>query len=223
MKKILVVAPHPDDETLGCGGLMLKAQELGDEVYWMIVTSMSVGIGYSLEAVASRKIEIEKAEVAYKIKGKIELGFPAGRLDIVPRNEIIGLMGKYINEIMPTEIFLPFRRDAHSDHEAVFDCGLAASKWFRHPSIKRILSYETQSETDFDIAPDSSGFRPNLFVNITDTLEKKIRIAKIFASEFQLHPFPRNIDSIRALATIRGSASGFNAAEAFMMLRSRED
>ena len=116
---------------------------------------------------------------------------------------------------------MPYPADAHSDHNAVFDASVALTKWFRFPSIDRIYVYETQSETDFDISPSSSGFRANTFVDITDTIEKKIEIAGIYESEFLEHPFPRNFEAIRALAKVRGIASGFEFAEAFMLIKQR--
>ena len=212
MKRLLVVAPHPDDETLGCGGLMLRARSEGTAVYWLLVTrGLSVPPSQT-DAVAA----------ALGVTDKFELGHTAAQLEGLPRAQLVGEISEIVDRVSATDVYLPFRRDAHSDHSVVFDAGTAATKWFRHESVRRILTYETLSETDFDIAPDSFGFRPNLFVDISDVLDKKIKTAAIYKSEFQPHPFPRSLDGIRALATLRGAASGFHAAEAFMTLRERE-
>ena len=221
MKRHLVIAPHPDDETLGCGGTLLRAKAAGEEVGWLIVTGISEASGCTAERVAQRNHEIAAAATAYGIDEVVRLDLPTATLDAIPKSDIVVAISSHVAQIKPTDIYLPFRRDAHSDHAVVFDAASAATKWFRYPSIMRIFAYETQSETDFDIAPDSPGFRPNVFVDISDVLEEKLRIAQIFASEFAKHPFPRSVEGIRALATLRGAASGFVAAEAFMLLRAR--
>lgn len=221
MRRHLVIAPHPDDETLGCGGTLLQARNQGDEIYWLIVTSISEVQGFSTEQVASRSTEIECAAMAYGFVETICLDFPTSTLDNVPIRELVEAISAIMRRIKPTDLYLPYRRDAHSDHATVFDASISVSKWFRYGSVERVLVYETQSETDFDLSPDSFGFRPNVFVDISNTIDRKIEIAAIFESEFAEHPFPRSFEGIRALATLRGAASGFLAAEAFMLLRQR--
>lgn len=221
MKNVLVIAPHPDDETLGCGGAIMRARSEGANVTWLIVTSVAENDGFSAERVATRQQEIKQVSAALDITRRVELGYPTATLDTLPKGQIIRDIGTVVKESQATEIYLPFRRDAHSDHAVVFDAGVACSKWFRYPSVKKVLAYETPSETDFDISPDSTGFRPNVFLDITQWIDQKIAIAKVFDSEIGTHPFPRSVDIIKALATVRGAASGFVAAEAFMLLRER--
>jgi LmbE family N-acetylglucosaminyl deacetylase len=221
LKRHLVIAPHPDDETLGCGGTLLRARASGDEIYWLIMTGISAAQGFPPEQVAIRAAEIDKVSTAYGFAETIRLDFPTTTLDSIPIAEIVGAISEVAGRIEPTDIYLPYRRDAHSDHAAVFDAAISVTKWFRHGSVERVLVYETQSETDFDLSPDSSGFRPNVFIDISETINRKIEIAAIYESEFAEHPFPRSFDGIRALATVRGAASGFLAAEAFMLLRQR--
>ncbi len=221
MKRILVVAPHPDDETLGCGGTLLKARDNADEIFWLIVTDLRTQVDIKASKLEKREEEIHRVAKAYRVKETIKLGFPSTMLDNFAISHLISKMSAVVKRIEPNDVYLPYRRDAHSDHRVVFDAGAAVCKWFRYPSISRILSYETQSETDFDIAPDSIGFRPNIFSDISAHLKEKVEIAAIFESEFSEHPFPRSEKAIKALATLRGSASGFEAAEAFMLLRER--
>ncbi len=221
MKRILVVAAHPDDETLGCGGTMLRERAAGNEVYWLIATSLTESSGFSLEQAAVRAKEIEEVAAAYDVTETVQLGFPTARLDNLPMLEIVSAFAKAVSRIAPTDVYLPFPGDAHSDHGVVFDAGASTSKWFRYPSVRRVLTYETMSETDFDLSADAVGFRPNVFVDITDWLPDKIRIMQIYASELGEHPFPRSNDGMRALATVRGAASGFVAAESFVLLRER--
>ena len=210
MKRHLVIAPHPDDETLGCGGTLLRAHAEGDETYWLIVTGISEEQGFTSERVESRAVEIDRVSEAYGFTETIPLNYPTSTLDCIPMQKIVDSISQAVG-----------RRDAHSDHAVVFDAAVSVSKWFRYGSVDRIFVYETQSETDFDLAPDSLGFRPNVFIDISETLELKIDIARIFQSEFAAHPFPRSFDAIRALASVRGAASGFISAEAFMLLRQR--
>lgn len=221
MKRHLVIAPHPDDETLGCGGTLLRARASGDEIYWLIMTGISKEQGFSPERVACRAAEIDAVSKAYGFAETIRLDFPTTTLDTIPIAEIVVAISKVAGRIEPTDIYLPYRRDAHSDHATVFDAAISVTKWFRYGSIERVFVYETQSETDFDLSPDSVGFRPNVFVDISETIDRKIEIAAIFESEFAEHPFPRSFEGIRALAVVRGAASGFLAAEAFMLLRQR--
>ena len=102
----------------------------------------------------------------------------------------------------------------------VFDAAVACTKWFRYPSIKHVLSYETVSETEFSLSNEVC-FKPNIFIDISDYLDVKIDILKIYHSEIGEHPFPRSIDTLKALATWRGANGGYNAAEAFELLFSR--
>ena len=108
----------------------------------------------------------------------------------------------------------------HTDHRIVFDAVIACTKWFRYPSVKRVLAYETLSETDFSLNTNGR-FYPNYFINISGYLEKKIELMSIYISEIAKFPFPRSYEAIRALATLRGAASGYIAAEAFQLLKER--
>jgi LmbE family N-acetylglucosaminyl deacetylase len=219
MSTVLVVAPHPDDETLGCGGTMLRHVDRGDSVYWLIVTEVTEDLGFSGEKVKQRRWEIEQVAAEYGVERTIRLGFPTTRLDAQPMSTLVEAMGEVFREIEPGLVYVPYRNDIHTDHAVVFDAVTSCTKWFRYPSIRRILAYETPSETDFAIDPDAGPFRPTVFMNITGHLERKISIMEIYESEMGTHPFPRSPSSIQALATLRGAASGVEAAEAFSLLR----
>ena len=134
---------------------------------------------------------------------------------------MIARLSDIFTEVKPNFVYVPYPGDIHSDHKAVFDASVACTKWFRHPYVQRVLVYETMSETDFTINPDTNGFRPNVFVNIQSYLDKKMDIMNIYRSEVGEHPFPRSEKAIRSLAYLRGAASGYEAAEAFMLLKER--
>lgn len=219
MSKVLVVAPHPDDETLGCGGTLLKHKSQGDEIVWLIITDILESEGFSIQRIATRNQEIQKVTNLYGYDEVYRLSFPTTKLDVFPLGQIIESVGTVIRKESPDIIYLPYHRDVHTDHKIVFDAVISCTKWFRYSSIKRILCYETLSETDFGINPDYNGFRPNVFVNIEDFIDKKIDIMKIYESELGKLPFPRSEQAIEALAMLRGAASGYKAAEAFMLLK----
>ena len=219
MNTVIAIAPHPDDETYGCGGALLRHRDLGDTVHWLIMTSMSNELGYSDEKINQRKHEIKKVSEAYGFHAVHELHFPPARLDHIPMQDLVVAMSEIFHAIKPTIVYLPFRGDVHTDHRVVFDSVSACTKWFRFPTIKKVLAYEALSETGFNINPHIHAFNPNSYINIDKFLQKKIDIAHIYESECAPFPFPRSEKAILALSHFRGSLAGFHAAEAFMLLR----
>lgn len=219
MKTIIIITPHPDDETLGCGGTILKLKEEGHQLYWIIVTK--AGNFATEEWKANRELEIEKVANMYKFDGTTKLNFEAATLDQVADSDLVSALSNVFKELNPNVIYVPYPSDIHSDHKAVFEATMACTKWFRYPSVKKVLAYETLSETDFTINPDANHFRPNVFVSIENYLDKKVEIMKVYESEMSAFPFPRSEKAIRALAHVRGAASGYEAAEAFMLLKER--
>ena len=210
-KRILILAPHADDETIGCGS----------ELFLVLCTEVNERSGFNLNYVKRRRKQIKNVVRRFKFKEFFQLKYPPSELDQIGYSNIISDLSKIVAKVSPSEVYLPFRRDVHSDHKVIFDTGLAVTKSFRYPSIQKILCYETLSETDFDNFPDSFGFKPNYFVDISDWINEKISIAKLYSDEFQKHPFPRNYESIKALARLRGGASNFSYSEAFMLLKQR--
>lgn len=219
MNNILVVAPHPDDETIGAGGSLLRHVEEGDSVSWLVVTAMTSE--YSDERIGARRREIDAVARGFGFSDYHCLGFPTARLDTIARADIVSAVGRYVAARMPHTMYVPFPGDAHSDHAVVFNAIAATTKWFRYPSVRRVLAYETLSETDFGMDPTAQPFRPTVFVDITAHLEKKVTILNTYAGEIGKFPFPRSTDAVRSLAKVRGTAAGFEAAEAFVLLRER--
>jgi len=216
----IVIAPHPDDEVLGVGGTLLRRKAEGAKVAWLIVTSISVESGWSAEKVTERSNEINRIKKLFGFDEVFALNFPATELDRVPMRDVVVGIADVFRSFKPEEVFVPHSSDIHTDHHVVFDATASCTKWFRHPSIKRVLSYETLSETDFGLGA-SHAFRPNVFVDIQSFLDEKLRMMNIYKSEMGAFPFPRSQEAIRALAVLRGAASGFKAAEAFELLRER--
>jgi len=218
--KTLVVAPHPDDEVLGVGGTLLRRKAEGAKVAWLIVTAISVESGWSEERVRQRADEIGRVAELFGFDAVFQLNFPTTQLDLVPMSDLVAGVSSAFRGFEPDEVFVPHPSDVHTDHRIVFNAAASCTKWFRYPSIKRVLAYETLSETDFGLGTDS-GFHTNVFVDIGPFLEAKLRAMDIYQSELGTFPFPRSREAIRALATLRGAASGFEAAEAFELLRER--
>lgn len=219
MSVVLVVAPHADDESLGCGGTIARHIQAGDEVHWLLVTMVSTDAGYSETVVEKRAKEIEAVVKCYGISKVHQLMLPPAQLDTFSKGTIVQKISKCLKEVEPEIIYTAYRNDAHSDHEVVYDAVMSASKQFRAPYVRRILAYETLSETEFGMKPDSVIFRPNVFFDISPFLDKKIEALTIFSSELQEFPFPRSIEAVRAQAMLRGAQAGVHAAEAFMLLK----
>jgi LmbE family N-acetylglucosaminyl deacetylase len=218
--RTIVIAPHPDDETLGVGGTLLRRKSEGASLAWLIITSISLDMGWSAEKVKQRNDEIQRITALYGFDEVYSLNFQTTRLDTIPMSDLVAAVSSVFKVFKPDEIFVPHSADVHTDHRIVFDAVIACTKWFRHPSVKRVLAYETLSETDFGLRADKT-FRPNVFVDIEQFLSGKLQAMDIYASEVGEFPFPRSQEAIRALATLRGAASGFKAAEAFELLRER--
>lgn len=219
MNTVLVVAPHPDDETLGCGGTLLRHVAAGDSVHWLIVTDMGIEYGFSKGQVSQRQAEIQQVAMAFGFRKVHNLGLPPAKLDTVSIGDLVLSIGQIIQQISPAVVYLPFRGDVHTDHAVVFDAVTSCAKWFRYGSILRVLCYETLSETEFGLTHGGARFSPNSFMDITPYIDRKIEIAQIYKEEIGEFPFPRSAGALRALAQVRGATCGCHAAESFMILR----
>ena len=218
-ERVLVVAVHPDDETLGCGGTLLKHRQQNDELHWLIATAMSETTGYSSEQVIRRQQEIEWVGDNYGFTSIHQLGLSPARVDQEPLHQLVENISRVIREIRPTTLYLPFAHDVHSDHRVVFQATYSCTKAFRYPFIRRICAMETLTETEFSPSLGGQVFTPNLFVDISSFLQVKLEIMACYQSEVGKHPFPRSPESITAQAMVRGAASHCRYAEAFMLLK----
>ena len=220
MKNVLIVSVHPDDETLGCGGTILKHKENGDTIFWLILTGPTENhpYGFSKEMIQDRECEIKKVSQMFGFQKTINLNFPTQLLDEINLRDIIVKIDQAINWVKPSIIYLINRSDIHSDHRIGFDATYSCTKNFRKPFIEKILMYETLSETEFAPALSGNAFIPNVFVDVSDYMERKLEIMSIYSSEMMPDNLPRSHSAIKALATYRGSRIGVQYAEAFMLL-----
>jgi len=219
--RTLVVAPHPDDELLGCGGALLRRKNEGGAVGWLIVTGMTTETGWSAERILQRDNEIDAVAKLIGFDEVFNLRLPATGLDALPMSDVVSAFSSVFRSFAPEEVFVPHHGDVHSDHRVTFDVVAACTKWFRYPSVRRVLAYETVSESEFGLARGSA-FEPNYFIDISEYLERKLEILNVYRSELGEFPFPRSLRAIRALAEWRGASAGYLAAEAFELLRERQ-
>ena len=219
MNNIVVIAPHPDDETLGVGGTLLKEKKAGSDIHWIIVTSISTEEGWNRELVSSRKKEIEIVSNKNNFNSVHDLEIPTTKLDTHSMSSIIENINNIIVKIKPNIMYIPHYSDIHTDHQVVFKASIACSKWFKNSYIDRCYAYETLSETH--CSQNNGFFKPNVFVDISSFIDEKINIMKLYESEMHESPHPRSESSIRALATFRGSMCGYFSAESFQLLFDR--
>lgn len=217
---VIVVSAHPDDETLGCGGTLLKHKSNGHKLFWLITTSISETIGFQEAVVKRRANEILEVSEQYAFEEIFYLDYPTAQLTDLSVITMIPKISEIFSRIKPEVIYLPNRSDAHSDHLYTFRSVIACTKSFRAPYVKRVLMYECISETEFSPALHENIFIPNHFVDISDYLAKKLEIMCIYESEVSNHPFPRSLRNIKALATSRGATIGTEYAESFHILKS---
>jgi len=219
MKKVMVIAAHPDDEILGCGGALLKYASMGYELAWLIATNVSETEGFTKERVESRQLEIADIAKGVPFKKVYKLNFPTTKLDQIPSGNLIGEISKCFMDFKPEIVLVLNRSDAHSDHRVLFEATMACTKSFRYPFVKKVLMYECISETEFGVTLAENAFLPNYFIDISPFFNRKLELMKIYASELGQHPFPRSEKNIEALATFRGATAGVEYAEAFHLIK----
>mgnify|MGYP001194833733 CR=1 FL=1 len=208
-KKIMVIAVHPDDETIGCGGTILKHIDNGDSVRIVFVTSGN---------------EVQKGKIKSVINNYKSTSFSMLNLEEIslenqPLVNIIMPLNKVINEFRPEILYIPNRSDVHSDHRTVFRALQACTKSFRNPFIKKIMMMEVISETDFSPNLTENIFVPNIINDITQYFEQKEKILNIYKEELLPGNMTRSISSMKALNRYRGSLINVKYAESFMLLK----
>jgi LmbE family N-acetylglucosaminyl deacetylase len=214
--RVLVVAPHPDDEVLGCGGTIPRYVEAGHELHVLIVTKGDDLFDKELVALAR-----EEALRAHEILGVDKTHFadlPAIKLDTLPRHLICDTLASFFRDIRPDTLFLPFAGDINSDHQIVHACSMVAARPTLIP-IGSIYCYETLSSTNWNSPGLAPTFTPNVFVDISSTVSLKIDAVKTFRSQLKEHPHERSPESVMALSSYRGGFVNLSHAEAFSCIR----
>ncbi|MEM1689049.1 MAG: PIG-L deacetylase family protein [Candidatus Hadarchaeales archaeon] len=219
--KILAIVAHPDDEILGCGGTLAKFAKQGWEVY---VLSLSRGVTsrYESEEKSSKKkiseLEIQARE-ANKIIGTkrlFMLDFPDNMFDTIPLLKIVKSIEKIKNMIRPSFVFTHFREDLNIDHRITYEATITAMRPLPNETVKEILSFEIMSSTEWRYP---TRFSPNVFVDISDTIDLKLHAMEAYKEELRTPPHPRSLETIKFNAAVWGSKVGLKFAEAFELIR----
>lgn len=212
--RILVFAPHPDDEILGCGGVMAKHIAHGDDVYVCVVTSSRVEKYRAMHQDYARKVgEYIGVEDVYFFD------YPTVELSTVNDRDFTGSFNELVQKIQPEIVYIPFYGDMHTDHKKVADAAMVALRPYSAPFVREIYAYETLSETGWNYPTVDKTFIPNVFEDISAYVDVKVHAMEMYETKIEKSPHPRSAEGIRTLAKYRGGTVGVEYAEAFMCLR----
>jgi LmbE family N-acetylglucosaminyl deacetylase len=220
-KNILVIAPHCDDEILGCGGIMAKYISNGNNVYVAIVTNGNLGAPEIFPEEGTEKVRSEALDAhnLLGIKDTYFLDFPAPRLDSVPAYKLSMELNKLIIKLDITTLFIPHRGDIHKDHRITYEASLVAARPINGCPVKVIYAYETLSETEWAPPFGDDAFIPTVFEDIGEYIDKKMEAFKCYSTQIKKFPHSRSLKTIEVISNFRGSTVGVENAEAFMLVR----
>ena len=220
----LVIAAHPDDEVLGCGGTIARLARGGEPVDVAI-------LGEGITSRHARRedadpVELERLRAssrrAAELLGVREVhafGLPDNRFDTVPTLEIVKLLEALLERVRPQTVYTQHGGDLNVDHAALFRAVLTATRPMAGTPVRAVLAYEVASSTEWAFGRFEPVFRPSLFVDVADTLEDKVRAMAAYEGESRSFPHPRSPEALRAAARRWGSVAGLAAAEAFEVIR----
>lgn len=216
-RKILIIAAHPDDEILGCGGLIAKELRRGSEISLLI---LSIGCDLKNKKLIKKKKEyFSKVCSFFKIKKTKLLNFKDGLFDSYPIAKLVGAIEDQVAMFAPNIIYTHSNFDLNQDHRKTHEATMIACRYMRNGLVEKIYSYEVLSTSEQAFIPTQS-FVPTVFEEIGELdLEAKVKALSFYESEIQKYPHPRSGEAVRYLAKIRGVAAGVNLAESFMLLR----
>jgi LmbE family N-acetylglucosaminyl deacetylase len=217
--KILIIAPHPDDEVLGMGGTIARLSHENHDITVAIATKGWPPL-FPASLVNQVRAEAKEANALLGVKSLRFMDLPVTRLNEKPLHELNACFDQLIEEEKPAMVFLPFVGDRHEDHTIVYNaCMVAMRPLASRKHIKKILCYETVSETHWSAAYVEKNFSPQMWVDISPYLQCKIEAMSKYVSQIQPDPDARSIEALTALAKWRGSTAGMYAAESFVVVR----
>jgi N-acetylglucosamine malate deacetylase 1 len=220
-ERVLVIAAHPDDEALGCGGTLAKHCHNKDIVHVLFVAD---GETSRIGATPNLRRH-DPAKIACKVLGAeppVFLDLPDQRLDTVAFLDVVQKIEPVIESIRPTIVYTHHGGDLNLDHRIVHQAAMTTLRPMPSSIYKAIFGFEVASSTEWASSAIGESFRPTHFVDIADFLEIKIKALQAYDAEMREFPHTRSYSGLKALATLRGVNNGLNAAEAFMTLRSFE-
>lgn len=222
-RTILVVAAHPDDETLGCGGTI--AHLAGEHEVHVVILGEGISSRYAnRQAAAStelRRVQDEARAAATLLGARVVEfgGLPDNRFDELPLLDVIKRVERWVEEIQPQAIYTHHPGDLNIDHLFTFRAVLTATRPTQGCPVREIYAFEVPSSTEWAFQRFEPIFRPNVFRDISATLETKIRAMQTYTSEVRPSPHPRSPEALRAIARRWGSVVGSEYAEAFELIR----
>lgn len=212
-RRVLVIAAHPDDELLGCGGTIALHVRAGDRVTAVIVCE-GESLRYGTQGVG-QQAHAQRAAQTLGVSESRLLGFPDQRLDTITLTEVISALSKVVGEVRPDIVYCQFGGDVNRDHQLVFQAVLVATRPTER-SIASIYAFDTASSTEWAY-PRS--FQPDTWIDISSTLELKLQAMACYESEVRDYPHPRSLEALRYRAKAWGNQSCMDAAEVFMTVR----
>ena len=210
------MSPHADDEVLGCGGAISKYSKGGYLVYVLILTNAHEGAPeiYSEKTMSLIRKESKKANIFIGTKKLFFENLPALSLERYPSYKISNIISKYISKLEPEVVFIPSPNDLHLDHKIIFNAAKVSLRINKKSNLKKILSYEVLSETEWN--ENEKSFNPNYFIRLNKTdINNKIKAFLKYKSQVKKFPHPRSKEAILNLSRIRGSQVFMKYAEAF--------
>ncbi len=216
--RVLVIAAHPDDEVIGAGGAIARHAAGGDEVFWCVCTEAYTPRWSEAYKAAVR----EQAEQVRKVLGICEvifLGLPTVKLNTVPYVDLCSALQQVVDEVRPEVVYTTPRDDVNQDHRLVYEATLVATRPLPGSPVRRLLCYEIGPTSRFGLPAGSTGFLPNVFVDIGDYLDIKIEALRCYREELRDYPHPRSAEGLRLFARERGLSVGLEAAECFQLIR----
>ena len=222
---ILVVAAHPDDEILGCGGTIARLAREGHEVRIAILAegmSSRYAQREDVDPQGLRRLHAQAQQAADKVGAKELLlcKLPDNRLDTLPLLDVVKVVEELVGRFHPETIYTHHPGDLNIDHGVVYRAVLTATRPVNGQCVRDIYAFEVPSSTEWSFQSIEPLFRPNVFVDIAESLETKIAAMSCYDTEVREFPHPRSAAALRAIAARWGSAAGVQAAEAFQLIRS---
>ena len=221
---VAVIAAHPDDEVLGCGGTIARLSREGREIY-IAILGEGVTSRYDQREQANKTLMDALRTTSRRVgellgvKDVLAYDLPDNRFDTVPLLDVVKIVEDLIARFTPEVIYTHHGGDLNIDHTVVHRAVLTATRPTQGQPVREIYAFEVPSSTEWAFQSFAPSFRPNVFVNIGATLNRKIEAMSRYELEARRFPHPRSPEALQALARRWGSAAGCEAAEAFELVR----
>ncbi|HLI38411.1 MAG TPA: PIG-L deacetylase family protein [Streptosporangiaceae bacterium] len=220
-QQVAVIAAHPDDELLGAGGTIARHIQAGDQAHAIVVAD-GAGSRYPDELIATLEKQARRAAEVIGFSSVRFLALPDQRLDSLPLIELTQELEAALDQISPSVVYTHFPGDVNADHGVVARAAWTACRPYGRPGLRRFAAFETPSSTEWGWPLPGTALQPNLFVDVTGTLDVKIAAMECYETELREYPHPRSSRALRERAAFWGSRAGLLAAEPFLVMREVE-